>query len=329
MLTRFNRPSGLQVTFSITQGEHAVHIDGNNLLTALDTGSAALQAAQHGDSNYEMSVSQKSIIILPPNTGELLNLHAAKGTLIPDFNPKITEYDYTLPCDTDMLTLAYDHRNTATINDMDVNRTYRVEAFPKYGSISIMITNPQQIPTEYTLRLRAPLPKDYIYYNPERFGNRMEVVNNPAALSGKRFKAYQWFENGMPLPYETNGVLYRSEGFTIGNVYSALGFYEESTVWYGDSVYICGQTAVKPVGRMEISPNPAGSHLKVRHPQIGKTDAPIEIYSTSGAKVASYPPQDISVNEADQSATIDISTLHDGMYILKFINDSGKFNKSK
>jgi hypothetical protein len=106
-------------------------------------------------------------------------------------------------------------------------------------------------------------------------------------------------------------------------VYSVLAYYDK-TISYDlpdSTVYICGQTAVKAFSGLEVYPNPASSQITVRHSALGQINAPIEIYTTSGSKVASYnvPVSDVT---ADNSITLDVSNLQAGSYIVRFGNAS-------
>jgi hypothetical protein len=314
-------PAGLPLFYFISGGDSAAAKVVGDTIIALQEGIVRLNAYQAGNDNYEAAQAEQDIHIHLPNNGKLMTLHTSGGVLSPAFDPDIKEYGYTPPCSADTLTFTYDYRNTATLDGESVENTFVVKPFPEYGAIEIAVITPKKEVKRYDLRVRTPLPKHYIYYSPDKFANRMEVVNNPIALNGKRFNRYRWYENGALLPYDTAGVLYRGNGFTIGNVYSAMAYYDESTVYMVDSVYICGQTAVKAYSGLEVYPNPAASQITVRHPALGQSGAPIEIYTTSGSKAASYnvPATDIA---ADNSIILDISNLQSGAYVVKFGNAS-------
>jgi uncharacterized repeat protein (TIGR02543 family) len=324
--------SGLPVYFYISGGDTAAATISGNILTAVHPGIVKVSATQRGNAIYAERVEERTVEILAPNAGVLLSLKLSGGTLMPAFSPNKIDYEYNLPCTADTLTMHCDRRNTVEVfstteGEAEVDSTFVVEAFAKDIQLEIRVKTPSKQTKTYTFRVRAPLPKEYIYYAPQTFGNRMEVVNNPTALGGKRFYRYQWFEDGVLLPNQTGGVLYRDGGFNVGSVYSAYGVYDPRYSYtiggFNDSVYICGQIAVKASNGLEVYPNPAYTYITVRHPDIGKTDAPIVIYNSVGSEMASYPPQSIVIDPDNHSATIDISALPEGAsYVVKFLNAS-------
>lgn len=322
-----NRPSGFPIYFDVDQFNPAVHLQ-DTMLTALQAGRAVVEASVVGNANYENVRASNVLIITDVNRGNLLDLKPWQGTLQPTFHPSTHDYDYTLPCSADTLLFSYDGRNKATIGSDEVGNKYVVEAF-RQTPVHLNIMQPNGDITTYSLRLRPPLPKDYIYYNPSKFAHRMEIVNNPTALGGNRFtNQYKWFEDGRLLPDDTGGVLYRGgAGFSVGSVYSALAYYDGGSFYYTDSVYICGQTALPIISGMEVFPNPAGNTIMVRHPQLGQSDAPIEIYSATGQLAVSFHVQSMDIDDEDMTVELDISALMQGTYIVKYLNDSKKIVK--
>jgi uncharacterized repeat protein (TIGR02543 family) len=317
--------SGLPVYYYISGGDIASVEIHDGILSGIQIGIVRITAIQPGNENYYAAQVERTLAIIKPNIGRLLNLKLSKGTLNPPFDPRHRNYEYSLPCSADTLTLIYDHRSTARINNEDIDSIYVVEAFPKYRDIVIDI-NPRQDLEPYRLWLRPTLSKDYIYYSPERFPNRMEVINNPVVLEGRRFNRYRWYKDGEPLN-DTSGILYAAHGFQIGSIYSAMAYYDTRSVYNVDSVYICGQIAVLASKGFMVYPNPARDYIMVRHPEIGKTDAPIRIYSGIGDEMGVYPPKDIVINTEDNSAKLDISTLSQGAYVVKFLESSVIFIK--
>jgi uncharacterized repeat protein (TIGR02543 family) len=324
--------SGMQVWHYITGGDTTAAVISGSVLTAKRIGTIQITAIQPGDNIYEEAQVKRTIEILPPNEGTLLYLHLSSGSLRQPFKPTTFEYGYNLSCVDDTMHLRYDMRSTIETNMTQIDdTTFVVEPFQKYGDngkeIRITLTTHHGVVKVYTFALMARLPKDYIYYDPQKFANRMEVVNNPAVLpGGRKFRDYRWFEDDKPLSHKS-GVLYLADGLKIGSVYSALAYYDERTVYNPDSVYICGQRAVAAVGNMKVYPNPARSYIVVSHPDIGVDMPPIVIYNSLNVEVASYPPQDISVNAEEHTATLDVSSLHTGLHVVRFMNVSVKFTK--
>jgi hypothetical protein len=324
--------SGLRVWYNITGGDSAVTaLRSDSILAALKVGTANITAIQPGNNVYEAAQVERTVQILAPNEGVLFDLRFSSGELTEPFAPNRLEYEYNLPCVDDTMIVHYDLRSTLETEAEQINdTTFVVEPFRTYGSngkeLKIKITTHQNKVNEYTFALRARLPKEYIYYAPETFANRMEVVNNPIALSGRQFSSYRWFENDSMLS-ETSGVLYRKDGFKIGSIYSVLAFYDERYVYNRDSTYICGQRAVVASNNLMVYPNPAGTYIVIQHPQVGISNDPILLFNSMGAEVGSFPPQSITIDAADHAATLDISNLQAGAYVVRFMSASVVFVK--
>lgn len=338
---RGSATSGLRVWFSIEDNGNAAEVTSDSILVGRNVGTAALAATQPGNEIYAMAQQQRSIAILAPNQGILFSMRLRHGTLSPSFSPRKFEYEYNMVCDYDTIYIAYDPRSAIDFNDdvtMIDDSTIVIAPFREYGGngqeIVLKVTTHQGIVNEYTFALRPRLPKDFIYYSPEKFPNRMEVVNNPMVNKGRKFKdTYRWFQDDEPIPGMNSGVLYNPKdmhessgkhGIRVGSVYSAMAYFDVGTVYNSDSVYICGQRAVLAAKGLTAYPNPAVNYVVVRHQSIGVVDEPIVIYNSMGGEMASYPPSSISIDASDHTATLDISALAGGgtAYIIKFLDAS-------
>jgi hypothetical protein len=272
---------------------------------ALEGGTQYYTSSGAGAKVWDKSVNTATLYArwVYQRADNLQGLLASAGRLYPSFASNVYEYKLVLPCEDVTLALQYADGNTVKVNGTAVGRNYLIEAYPAYSTVQIEVSSDGKASTIYTIKLDVPLNSDYILYDPDHSPTRMEVADGG-------YDSYQWYEDGAVLSGATAIVL--SVGLKAGSVYSATAYSG------GDSVRICGVTAVTIASSgtekvWSAAPNPATTVITVTHPDLGKESTVIKIYSAgSGSLVLSYTAE----SGSGTSVQIDVSMLAGGSYII-------------
>jgi uncharacterized repeat protein (TIGR02543 family) len=241
----------------------------------------------------------------------LTGLQISSGRLVPSFVPNIHDYTLLLPCSEDVqMLLNYTSGTMVKINNQPVQNTYMISASPSFAVLQIEGSASGEAAAAYTIKLNVPLPNSNIIYNPDISPRLMEVSEN--VLSAATYENYRWYEDGTALTDIEGMVLFRPSGFRAGAVYSVTAFANS-----GDSIRICGKAAQADNGNtdrgLEAFPNPAVTNVILSHPDFGKENTIVRIFTTVGSLVITQPVEAGS----GTSVTVDISGLASGMYVVK------------
>ena len=136
--------------------------------------------------------------------------------------------------------------------------------------------------------------------------------------------SWTWtFEGGTPATSDEENptVVYETPGsydvtLTVSNAYGTSTVTKKDYIVVGDDPTSVEEVAIKQVS---VHPNPATTYVIAE----GVEQGPVLVYSATGKSYAN-----LSVTWLDeQSVRVDVSSLPEGLYILKFKNGSTKFMK--
>ncbi len=136
--------------------------------------------------------------------------------------------------------------------------------------------------------------------------------------------SWTWtFEGGTPATSDEENptVVYETPGsydvtLTVSNAYGTSTVTKKDYIVVGDDPTSVEEVAIKQVS---VHPNPATTYVIAE----GVEQGPVLVYSATGKSYAN-----LSVTWLDeQSVRVDVSSLPEGLYILKFKNGSAKFMK--
>ncbi|MDR1348241.1 MAG: T9SS type A sorting domain-containing protein [Prevotellaceae bacterium] len=148
------------------------------------------------------------------------------------------------------------------------------------------------------------------------WGDVLSVINNPANNGGYTFISYQWQENGMGILGETGGNLYLANN---PHIYTS-SFSVRLTTADGIHILSCPVTVNQNVtAKLRAYPNPTRDLLRIESGSIKSGDM-IEIYNITGYLVRKFVAN-------TGGATISVSVLPAGTYILKINKQTTKFIK--
>lgn len=136
--------------------------------------------------------------------------------------------------------------------------------------------------------------------------------------------SWTWtFEGGTPATSEKENptVIYETPGsydvtLTASNAYGTSTVTKKDYIIVGDDLTSIEEVTIKQVS---VHPNPATTYVIAK----GVEQSPVWVYSATGKLYANLS----ATWQDEQSVRVDVSSLPEGLYILKFKNGSAKFVK--
>jgi hypothetical protein len=149
------------------------------------------------------------------------------------------------------------------------------------------------------------------------WSNVLSIINEPANNGGYSFRSYQWQENGVDMPGATKEYLYLA-----GNPNANTSDYSVIlTTTDGKQVQSCSMTlAGQAVSKISAYPNPTQGAISIESDLINPGDE-INIYNSTGSFVMKYTAE-------KHKTTIDLSTLPEGIYMVRINNEQVKVIKT-
>ncbi len=271
--------------------------------------------------------------ITAAHNAELVNIVPSKGELTPTFASNVYDYGIMLPCGELSVDIKLDARvgDTIRIDDVDyeTSTTYAVTmgAEELHRDITVYVTNGFSNAT-YHIRVMAPRKAEILLLRSRI--NVVEVIANPANNGGYEMvpNGYQWYVNGVPMSGQTSGVLYMKQGFSMNAEYSVSVTFANET-----KAMVCGwRNTIIQSSSVKVYPNPVSTLLTIEiqggevegmlQPSVMTTKDVqyIEVYTTSGTLVATYPV-------SGSSTVVDVSSLAPEHYLLRINGETVKIVK--
>jgi hypothetical protein len=230
---------------------------------------------------------------------------------------------------------------------------------PKYNKVQIIFTLHSRNTITYTIDIVRALDSTYFYYN-EKYPNRIEVVNNAKAEGhiGKCVEdmclySYQWYRDGHKIAprdglvdttcvndkgekscgiyyYDGNDNDSTSSRSIVGHTFMVQAIYVK-----GNRTWICGSKVPQPLQAaqpqgLHLYPNPVTGILKLRHHSLDglKQKGIVLVYNAgNGALVLTVPISSADVQGGE--VEVDVSSLQEGAYIVRFNGESALVVKKK
>jgi hypothetical protein len=241
------------------------------------------------------------------NDPSLINLAIGAGMLTPSFDPNVTAYTVTLPCDVNNFTVTATPAVGSTVTYSVNNATVTSSLNLNNPGITTMVIQTAvgsgENTKDYTITIIRPFDVSII----RAYWNDVLAVNlNTATNGGYTFSGFQWTRNGQNMANETGPYLYFPISPATSDRYSVLLTTGEQTL------PVCSGVQVTPAavqqGGLLAYPNPARHTVTLENPQW-ETAKQTDLINLSGNVVRSYPSAHIQ--------TLNVSGLPVGLYILR------------
>jgi N-acetylmuramoyl-L-alanine amidase len=228
--------------------------------------------------------------------------------LTPMFDPDVTEYSVTLPCDENSIEI-----NAIGPIDGTVSGT-GIITLDKPGTVSTVVQSIAENGTVKKYIINVIRLFDMSFVVRPYWDNVLAVNLNPATNGGFTFTKFQWYKNGEPLSGSegTRSQLYFTSSKMNGN-YSI-----ELTTADGMVMTACGviNMNIKDAVQqgLKVYPNPAKSSVTVENEKAASGDV-INLFEMNGRFAKSY-------QGTGAKTTVDVSSLHPGYYVLRVGNQA-------
>jgi len=183
---------------------------------------------------------------------------------------------------------------------------------PNFGSnqISIDLIPLDDITRTHTLIVQKLIPFDQVVIT--RWNNTLTVINNPANNGGLQFTSFKWFRNNKEICTEQSWSV-SPNGDYINPIDE---FYVELTAdGYSEVLRTCkSKITLKDIDVM-YSPNPTNSTLLLQSYPLRIDD--IQIFDILGKELIRV------ANINNYQTTLNVETLHNGIYVLKITTEDG------
>ena len=137
----------------------------------------------------------------------------------------------------------------------------------------------------------------------------------PNKLTTGAFVSYQWFKSGVIIPGATSGTYYAAKNGSYYVVVTTLGGCSDTSKTYNiTDIHINGVATINAEDDYSIYPNPATSILFISAPR--------------NVNVMVYAPDGKLVSKKENTNSVDVSDLANGLYVIKIFDENNVLVKT-
>ncbi|MDR2467019.1 MAG: cadherin-like beta sandwich domain-containing protein [Prevotellaceae bacterium] len=238
----------------------------------------------------------------------LANFAVAEGTLVPAFDPDVTDYRLNVSCGIAEMSFTVSPPVGGSAESFvngtktDIADGYIVLK-PGINRFLIRSRSSNGITLDYNVNVVRPFDRSLIV----RYWNDVLAVNlNQKTNGGYSFDSFQWTKNGAALKGETSPYLYDAAGKLSAGDYSvqlSVGEYSVATC----PLSVTGKT--KSGNSLTAYPNPTSGNVIVETDALNAAPR-IQLFDLNGRLLHSFPVE-------ETQTVIDVSAYPAGIYILR------------